>query len=145
MGNFQIQLEYSFFVLFASFRRVDRKCAFSSLLVGHCGPFPSNPLNVPGFEIINFTFLDFNSLSFLLRIFLSFQGFTLSDLLEDRSSVSFLIRLFLFFLSSFCRVYYLARSVLCSATTLTRAIPGGTEPAPHEFSLLSSTLPDPVR
>ena len=50
MGNFEIELEYSFFVLFAPFRRVGRGHAFSQYLASECGsfPFPSTPLNVPG-------------------------------------------------------------------------------------------------
>ena len=48
MGKFEIELEYSFFVLFAPFRRVGRGHAFSKYLAGECGSFPSTPLNVPG-------------------------------------------------------------------------------------------------
>ena len=38
-------------------------------------------MNVPGFKSISFTLLVFNSLFFLLGIFLSFQGLLLSALL----------------------------------------------------------------
>ena len=59
MGKFEIELEYSFFVLFAPFRRVGRGHAFSQYLAGECGSFPSTLLNVPGSRIYSLRFPSF--------------------------------------------------------------------------------------